>query len=90
MKVIFSSSTIAITVVLLLVTGIGATVFITPTYAQEPPGTMKGAWGGEMTGVWHGDDGGTYHLRQIGDVVWWVGVVAGTTVVAGVLSLEER
>jgi hypothetical protein len=74
MKFIFSLSTIAIAVVLLLITGIGATVFITPAYAQGP-GVITTSPG--MTGVWLGDDGGTYYLRQIGDVVWWVGLSGG-------------
>ncbi len=65
----------AIAVVLLLVTGIGATVFIAPAYAQGP-GTETSS-PPTMTGVWLGDDGGTYYLRQIGDVVWWVGLSGG-------------
>lgn len=30
-----------------------------------------------MTGIWLGDDGGTYYLRQIGNVVWWIGLSGG-------------
>jgi hypothetical protein len=76
MKGVFTLSAITgIAVILLLVTGIGATVFVTPAYAQGPgTGTTSPP---DMTGHWLGDDGGTYYLRQIGDVVWWVGLSGG-------------
>jgi hypothetical protein len=28
----------------------------------------------DLTGVWHCDDVGTYYLRQVGNVVWWLGL----------------
>jgi hypothetical protein len=28
----------------------------------------------DLTGLWQCDDGGTYVLRQIGDVIWWLGL----------------
>jgi hypothetical protein len=68
---------LAIAVVLLLVTGIGATVFITPAYAPEPARLGQSSEPTPLTGVWHGNDGGTYYLRQIGDVVWWIGLNGG-------------
>jgi hypothetical protein len=78
MKVIFNLGTIAIAVVLLLIIGIGATVFITPAYAPEPArlGTSTPA-PLALTGVWKSNDGGTYYLRHIGDVVWWIGLSGG-------------
>jgi hypothetical protein len=30
-----------------------------------------------VEGVWLGDDGGTYYIRQINDVVWWIGLSGG-------------
>jgi hypothetical protein len=30
-----------------------------------------------VEGVWLGDDGGTYYLRQINEVVWWIGLSGG-------------
>jgi hypothetical protein len=77
MKVIFNLSTIAIAVVLLFITGIGATVFITPAYAPEPAQLCTRDCVASLTGVWHGNDGGTYYMRQIGDVVWWIGLSGG-------------
>jgi hypothetical protein len=74
MKVIFNLSTIAIAVVLLLITGIGATVFITPAYAPQPAKLPPPP---PLTGVWQSNDGGTYYLRQIGNVVWWIGLSGG-------------
>ncbi|MBS2965829.1 hypothetical protein KGA66_22450 [Actinocrinis puniceicyclus] len=45
---------------------------------------------GTYTGVWCADDGGTYYLRQIGDVLWWLGMShdqgrSFTSVFSGVL-----
>lgn len=76
MKVISNLNAIAIAVVLLLITGIGATVFIAPAYAG-PKWVPVVPTTGDVTGVWLGNDGGTYYLRQIGDVVWWVGLSGG-------------
>jgi hypothetical protein len=82
MKDIFTSSTIAaITVVLLLVTGIGATNFVTPAYAPEPARLTpdeppKPPF--SLTGVWQANDGGTYYLRHIGyNTLWWNGMSGG-------------
>jgi hypothetical protein len=78
MKHVFTPSTIAaIAVVLLLVTGLGGTVFITPAYAPEPARLGGSSEPTPLTGVWHGNDGGTYYLRQIGNVVWWIGLNGG-------------
>lgn len=30
----------------------------------------------DLTGAWAGDDGGTYYVRQIDNVVWWIGLDA--------------
>jgi hypothetical protein len=30
--------------------------------------------GPNLTGAWHGNDIGTYYIRQIGDIVWWLGL----------------
>jgi hypothetical protein len=30
----------------------------------------------DLTGAWGGNDGGTYYVRQIGNVVWWIGLDA--------------
>jgi hypothetical protein len=79
MKVISNLNAIAIAVVLLLITGIGATVFIAPAYAG-PKWVPVVPTTGDVTGVWLGNDGGTYYLRQIGDVVWWVGLSGGNII----------
>jgi hypothetical protein len=77
MKDVFTlSAIVAMAVILLLVTGIGATNFITPVYAPEParvgpPEPLS------LTGVWKSNDGGTYYLRHIGDIVWWIGLSGG-------------
>ena len=74
MKGVFIISTIvAIAVTLLVVAGIGATVLITPAYAQGSEWRT-----GDGTGMWLGNDGGTYYLKHIGDVVWWIGLSGGT------------
>lgn len=28
----------------------------------------------DMNGVWKGNDGGTYYVRQVGNVIWWLGM----------------
>jgi hypothetical protein len=27
-----------------------------------------------LSGVWHGSDNGTYYIRQLGSIVWWLGL----------------
>lgn len=29
---------------------------------------------GTLTGIWTADDLGTYYVRQIGNIVWWLGM----------------
>ena len=76
MKDTFDLSTVAVMVVLLLIIGTGATVFITPAYAPEParPGQPAPL---SLTGEWRSNDGGTYYVRHIGNVVWWIGLSGG-------------
>jgi hypothetical protein len=31
----------------------------------------------DLTGLWQADDGGTYVIRQIDDIVWWLGLSKG-------------
>lgn len=28
----------------------------------------------DLTGLWRSNDAGTYVIRQIGDIVWWLGL----------------
>ncbi len=65
----------AIAVVLLLVTGIGATVL--PAYAPEPAQLQSDPALSGLSGVWKSNDGGTYYLSQIGDILWWIGMSGG-------------
>jgi hypothetical protein len=78
MKDIFALVTVAIVALLLLITGTGATNFISPAYAPEParlraPEDPKPPF--SLTGVWKANDGGTYYLRHIGyNILWWNGM----------------
>jgi hypothetical protein len=64
MKYIFTSSTIAIVVVVMLLTiGTGVTNFITPAYVPTPARLLPSG-PATLTGVWQGNDGGTYYLHE--------------------------
>ena len=73
MKNIFTFDMGAIAVLLLLITGIGATNFITPAYAPEPAQLPQPT----LSGVWKSNDGGTYYLSQNEDILWWIGMSGG-------------
>src|ERR1700741_3244760 len=48
----------------------------------------------DLTGIWTANDGGIYTVRQIGDLVWWVGLSdpfefhRGSAAQAGTLLLQ--
>ena len=99
MKNIFTFDMVAIAVLLLLITGIGATNFITPAYAQKPETGFKpdrySPGKPTLSGVWKSNDGGTYYLSQIGNILWWTGMSGGndgrtySNVFKGTLDLSK-
>jgi hypothetical protein len=73
MKNTITLNRVAIVVILLLITGIGATNFISPAYAPEPAQLGSPT----LSGVWKSNDGGTYYLNQIENILWWIGMSGG-------------
>ena len=47
----------------------GASLVPAPAAAQGPCPAQA-----SLTGTWRGNDQGIYHIRQVGNVVWWVGI----------------
>src|SRR5690349_10520824 len=43
----------------------------------HPPGPAASLDHASLTGTWMANDGGMYFLRQVGDVLWWLGASGG-------------
>ena len=55
----------------------------TPGPHAPPPGQLAPPDESSLTGMWRADDGGVYFLRQIDDVLWWVGLSQGDALYPG-------
>ena len=62
-----------ISILILLAVGMTLLVIHLPKMSLEAASPQP-SFNVNLTGTWKADDGGIYYIRNIGNVVWWLGI----------------